>query len=105
MESPLLPDAAAAAAMGAAAAKHEQEERRQQQLLACQHSCITVMGWAFDIISLALSLTDVIADVLVAIQFWQDGHMGLGLAHARVLHQQQPRVLHHGCVVWHPPHA
>ena len=32
------------------------------------------MGWAFDAFSVLISLTDVVSDVLVAIQFWQDGH-------------------------------
>ena len=54
--------------------EHESRERRRGRLLGWQHRFISAMGWAFDAFSVLISLTDVVSDVLVAIQFWQDGH-------------------------------
>ena len=39
----------------------------------CLSRVITIWGWFFDIATILISLTDVISDILVAIQFWKDG--------------------------------
>jgi hypothetical protein len=39
-----------------------------------RHTLITLLGWSFDLFTVAISITDVISDVLVAVQFLQDGH-------------------------------
>ncbi|CUG86448.1 transmembrane protein, putative, partial [Bodo saltans] len=38
------------------------------------HKLITVFGWSFDFFTVAVSITDVISDLLVAVQFLRDGH-------------------------------
>jgi len=43
-------------------------------LLRAQHRCITLLGWSFDVFCVLISVTDVIADILVAYQFFTDGH-------------------------------
>jgi hypothetical protein len=37
---------------------------------------LSIGGWAFEIFTAALSIVDVLSDVLVAQQFYLDGHMG-----------------------------
>jgi hypothetical protein len=39
-----------------------------------RHTLISLLGWSFDFFTVAISITDVISDVLVAVQFLQDGH-------------------------------
>ncbi|CUI10899.1 transmembrane protein, putative [Bodo saltans] len=39
-----------------------------------RHKLITVFGWSFDFFTVAVSITDVISDLLVAVQFLRDGH-------------------------------
>jgi Ni/Fe-hydrogenase subunit HybB-like protein len=37
---------------------------------------LSIGGWAFEIFTAVLSIVDVLSDVLVAQQFYSDGHMG-----------------------------
>lgn len=44
------------------------------RIMVSRHTLITVFGWAFDIFTVAISITDVVSDLLVARQFLAEGH-------------------------------
>lgn len=47
---------------------------RPHQTRACMEKAITAWGWTFDVFLIAVNITDVISDCLIARQFWVDGH-------------------------------
>ena len=51
--------------------QQDTEEDRQGQ---CMHRAMTAFGWFFDLFTVGTSVADVISDLMVAYQFYSDGH-------------------------------